>query len=231
MKTRSQKVAAIGRLSDELVQHVVCKFTDISTTVCCTGVCALWRRVLPTSFAVTKTVSNCFRDNSEPDWIERYLPKSGENSNPRGDFGRVVFKGIRNQPGASYGPNDPQSGTYSTFTLPASITRIEFSVTMKDQGFGNRKGHYILQLLRGDPDDRASIQCEDNLTPIAEHVYTNHYRIMERTHPLVKASRPGDMLRVLVVVGCGGGHALYTKNFRLLVECHRQNEVEDSSCR
>ena len=28
-----------------------------------------------------------------------------------------------------------------------------------------------------------------------------HDRIMERTHPLVKASRPGDMLRVLVVVG------------------------------
>lgn len=191
MKTRSQKVAAIGRLSDELVQHVVCKFTDISTTVCCTGVCALWRRVLPTSFAVTKTGLCQAGDNSEPDWIERYLPKSGENSNPRGDFGRVVFKGIRNQPGASYGPNDPQSGTYSTFTLPASITRIEFSVTMKDQGFGNRKGHYILQLLRGDPDDRASIQCEDNLTPIAEHVYTNHGHGLLRQAAGARSRRAG----------------------------------------
>lgn len=86
--------------------------------------------------------------------------------------------------------------------LEAQLASCTFQVSFKDQGYGNRKGHLILKLVR----EGKELQSAD-VSGTAGHEWEVRTNVIAQDHALIKESRPGDQLVlcrfVLVAVETG----------------------------
>ncbi|KAJ7362036.1 hypothetical protein OS493_013124 [Desmophyllum pertusum] len=115
--------------------------------------------------------------------------------------------------------------------LCSSVKKLTMSVIWKDQGWGNKKGEIFMKLMRPDarclpspkstlalsPPEREPIEIAEHrqLFGIAEH-YRKRAQTVISDHPVVSKARSGDFYRFMRYVGCGGGHQLDVKDFRVV---------------
>jgi len=162
--------------------------------------------------------------------ILEYLPYDDfiSVSNSRSPLGRHLqerFKDLEKPDFDLEGPYHCEPVAW--FDVPVEekgLLFIKMKFEWRDQGWGNRKGLIWLRLLRdGEPiaDNRA--ECG----PVAEHGWKEREIIVDN-HAVTKEAMRGDVLRVMVYVGGGGGHHLYVKNFnmRLITKKPWRNEKE-----
>ena len=111
----------------------------------------------------------------------------------------------------------PDKGSYQPetfFDVPISargLLSVQMRFRWKDQGYGNRKGHLWLELLRD------GVVIADNLEEhggLAPHEWEDR-DVLVSNHDVVRRYQPGDILRVVRNVGGGGGHILKVRKFRM----------------
>mmetsp|Transcript_44532 Transcript_44532/g.71313 ORF Transcript_44532/g.71313 Transcript_44532/m.71313 type:complete len:237 (-) Transcript_44532:109-819(-) len=104
----------------------------------------------------------------------------------------------------------PTSALEASFDLTEDVATISGSVTWKDQGWGNYKGHVLLQLVRG-----GVVKETRSMFGVAGHSTTtrsvSNAVCLFSTHRF----RAGDTLRLVMNIGGGGGHQLYIYNFNM----------------
>lgn len=114
------------------------------------------------------------------------------------------------------GTNTDNLQPYWEYLLTDEIIGFEVSVKWKDQGWGNRKGQFALQIEKGDGSEN---DTRINLFGTAEHNYTDARKKMtvETDGEFFSQLEVGDKLLFKYRVGGGGGHQLTFENFRFEV--------------
>lgn len=112
--------------------------------------------------------------------------------------------------------------------LPCGVGRavaLEVRCSWKDQCWGNRKGRIRAVLRRGAED----VWCEDLFGCCMDdgprRDYVPAQRTLSATDQLVALARPGDTYAFEYVVGGGGGHELFIKDF--IAKLSRQSLPSD----
>lgn len=90
-------------------------------------------------------------------------------------------------------------------------SKIELRFTWRDQGFGNRKGRLRVRLVHALTGEDMASSPEYGIAPHEEEDIEESF---DFNHGLVRNCAEGYKYVVEVVVGGGGGHALYLRDFQ-----------------
>ena len=137
---------------------------------------------------------------------------------------RFVIKGEQFSFSMSQKPRDlrPQIW-FNSPPLPGPLKSMTMSMNWKDQGYGNRKGHVWVQLLRGDE----MIAEKTNMFGTAPH----NWQDAEATtsgHNLIKLSKEGDFYRFMRSAGGDAGLSLSVRNFKATLIFHSPAACESA---
>ena len=102
----------------------------------------------------------------------------------------------------------------------AKVKKVSFSITWKDQGWGNLKGEIFIKLMRADGHASGSpeeIAEKRHVLGVAQHEWSNVKATLGANEPIVNKAQPGDFYRFMRLVGGGGGHQLFVRNFKAIV--------------
>jgi len=104
-------------------------------------------------------------------------------------------------------------------------SQADLKFTWRDQGSGNRKGKLRVRLVDVKTGDTVALSSEYGFAPHEESSLSQSF---DFDHGLVKHCREGYVYIVEVIVGGGGGHALYVENFEFTCpRCLVQPDIID----
>ena len=132
------------------------------------------------------------------------------------------FKGedfdIRGPRGGHWAPERYFDGP----NLTGKVKSFRADVRWKDQGWGNRKGRFMVKLMRPVAGQKTPqvIAENNNLFGIAEHKWTAA-KCKLVNDPVVRLAEPNDFYSFERNAGGGGGHTLSAKDFTVLLEMPR----------
>jgi len=114
-----------------------------------------------------------------------------------------------------------ESDEYASFCksgpLAGKVASLQFEIEWKDQDWGNKKGRIRVFLQRGPAElyvrDIFGVCRADGRTG-----WKKVCRVFNGKDNLVANAQPGDRVEVQYLVGGGGGHELYVRNFRCMVQ-------------
>jgi hypothetical protein len=110
-----------------------------------------------------------------------------------------VVRGCDSQVSGPYDGDVPRSPYINAFDIHHNIERIDISCRWGDQGWGNRKGSLITQLLRKNNSSSSEYTVIDETSEplgLAPHERTPASGNLDRGCAVVANSRAGDQIRV-----------------------------------
>jgi hypothetical protein len=99
-----------------------------------------------------------------------------------------------------------------------SIGRVSFNFSWKDQCWGYRKGTMWVKLYRNEVE--IASQQYPELAP-QDGFHEISWKLEDESSPVITQSRVGDVIKVMIYIGGGGGHEMYIQGFNYKIVSRR----------